>query len=145
MGNATTFQLLNLLFNLPKFQKQSLTSKLIKEDLGHWISLISARILLWWEVSKTANVWAIIYFWWWIKQQLKYSIKTGTSKRAYLNLVKLLFSLGFTFPVVTSVAVLVPLCPPPLPDSWMWKCCDTVIPVSETDTQLTRLQETGRD
>ncbi|MXQ96282.1 hypothetical protein E5288_WYG020352 [Bos mutus] len=47
MGNTTTFQLLNLLFNLPKFPKQSLTSKLTKEDLGHWISLISARILLW--------------------------------------------------------------------------------------------------
>ena len=140
MGNTTTFQLLNLLFNLSKFQKQSLTSKLIKEDLGHWISLISARILLWWEVSKTANVWAIIYLWWWIKQ-LKYSIKTGTPKRAYLNLAKLLFLLGFMLPIVMSVAVLVPLCPPPLPDSRMWKCCYTVIPLSETDST----DKTGRD
>lgn len=78
-------------------------------------------------------MWAIIYLWWWIKQ-LKYSIKTGTPKRAYLNLVKLLLSLGFMFPIVMSVAVLVPLCPPPLPDSRMWKCCYTVIPLSENDS-----------
>ena len=53
--------------------------------------------------------------------------------------MKLLFLLSFSFPILISVAVLIPSCFPPLTDSRMWKCCYMVIPLSETDTQLIRL------